>query len=383
RTVSAMGGPIVAVAVAPDGESLVSGGQKFNVWHWDLQSGRGEERLQGVGEQTDALAFSRDGKLLAAADEDGVKLWDAGEGRQPRKLAERGHRPERLALSPDGRRLASTGRGPEVLVWDLTRGVPVGRLTNPGGPAGAVAFSPDGRALATCGPEAVVRLWEVTSGKERRRFGGHGAAATAVAFSPDGRWLVSGSCDTTALVWEVTSPGGKTGPPSAREQDSLWSELAAADAAGAYLAMCRLAADPASALPLLKERLKMEGPDGELPRLLGAGVRDVDSDQFEARASASRNLAAKGELARAAIAKALGGQPSTEARRRLEELRGQLDGEPPGLAVLREGRAIEVIEWVGTEAAQQLLEVAARGDAAAPRTRDARAALDRLRRKPR
>src|SRR5262249_2863431 len=65
RTLSPKAGPILALAAASDGEMVVSGGQKFNVWHWDLKTGRGEERLQGVGEQTDALVFSPEGKLLA------------------------------------------------------------------------------------------------------------------------------------------------------------------------------------------------------------------------------------------------------------------------------------------------------------------------------
>jgi hypothetical protein len=54
-------------------------------------------------------------------------------------------------------------------------------------------------------------------------------------------------------------------------------------------------------------------------------VRDLDGDHFEVGETFSSNLAAKAELARAAIGKHLVGQPSVEARRLLKELHGQRD----------------------------------------------------------
>jgi hypothetical protein len=81
-----------------------------------------------------------------------------------------------------------------------------------------------------------------------------------VAFSSDGRTLVSCGADTTVLVWGVTggpAARGKAAPTPA-ELEKLWEALAAPDAGWAYDAICRLAASPGQAVPLLRDRLPGE-----------------------------------------------------------------------------------------------------------------------------
>src|SRR5207302_366170 len=78
-------------------------------------------RLRGPAGHAMCLAFSADGKRLAAAGADNsVTVWDAGSGAEVATF--RGHRyPVRcLSFSPDGRLLASGGGANshgEVLLW--------------------------------------------------------------------------------------------------------------------------------------------------------------------------------------------------------------------------------------------------------------------------
>jgi tetratricopeptide (TPR) repeat protein len=107
------------------------------------------------------LAFSPDGKQLAAASEDlTVTVWDVTSGQQ--QLTLRGHaRPAReVAFSPDGQRLASASFDRTIKLWDLATSQEI--LTLRGHKLGvfAVAFSPDGDRLATAGEDNVVKLWE-------------------------------------------------------------------------------------------------------------------------------------------------------------------------------------------------------------------------------
>ncbi|HKB01367.1 MAG TPA: hypothetical protein VKD90_04065, partial [Gemmataceae bacterium] len=239
----------LALALAPDGRTVAALGQNFTLQVWDLVEPRliVEFRAEPLG--ITALAFSPDGRTLATAagttspatlEAVAVCLWDAATGRQVGKIsvpygrgAKDHYRVSALAFSPDGRALAAAstaplgppdaGGGPDdchpVRVWDVSTGrevrpfpVEPGRLPASSDPrltegwgAGCVAFSPDGRTLAVGDVDNTVALYEVATGRVRHRLRGHDGRVRSVAYSADGRLLVSAASDLTGLVWDLTS----------------------------------------------------------------------------------------------------------------------------------------------------------------------------------
>ncbi|HEX3148228.1 MAG TPA: sigma-70 family RNA polymerase sigma factor [Gemmataceae bacterium] len=69
------------------------------------------------------ITFSADGRLLAAADGNDVRIWETATGKELRSYS--GHRNfiETLSFSGNGRRLASASHDSTVLIWDLTAGM--------------------------------------------------------------------------------------------------------------------------------------------------------------------------------------------------------------------------------------------------------------------
>src|SRR5262245_36013265 len=172
---------VSALAFSRDGKLLVTGGWDRAVRLWDVATGKEKATLKGHTEGIDCVAISPDGTLLAWAgrqfmdetdDEKTVRLWDVTTGKEKAALAF--FRAESLAFSRDGKLLAAGG-GRTVRLWDVATGKERAALQHKGGvkaPAVSndvhgVAFSPDGKLLASASGDHTSRLWDVATGKEK------------------------------------------------------------------------------------------------------------------------------------------------------------------------------------------------------------------------
>ena len=208
-------GTAYTVAFSPDGRRLAAGSDgAVKIWDW-----RNDQLLHtfpGHEKKAISVAFSRDGRRLASGSWGGsVKLWDAEAGGEPLRTFPESrktpHPVSALAFSPDGRRLATASFGRRVDVWDTTTGGLLHTLPH-SGLVQCVAFSPDGRRLASAGEDRTVRIWDATTGREVLGLRGHTDQCGCVVFSPDGRRLASASTDGTIRIWDATPLRGSRGP---------------------------------------------------------------------------------------------------------------------------------------------------------------------------
>ena len=184
------GGPVRAVAIAPDGETAISGSFDSSAIRWSLKRNAALQVLRFHEGAVNAVAFLKDGRVATAGEDGRIALWRAGE-QQPERVFE-GHKGPvvALAVSPDGSTIASASWDRTVHVWPLDGAAPrvlEGHQQN----VNAVAFAPDGRTLASAGYDATLRLWPLA--------GGAPVVATlptplnAVAVAPDGEVATAGA----------------------------------------------------------------------------------------------------------------------------------------------------------------------------------------------
>ena len=155
------------------------------------------------------LAYSPDGRLLAIAGYREVRLVDGATKQELGKLSGHAGTVRAVAFSRDGKLLAAAGGLPaqsgEVLIWDVAQRKLLHAIRGHADCIYAVAFSPDGAGIATGSYDKLVKLWDLATGKEIRTYKDHIDAVYALAFTPDGKRLISGSADRSVKVWNVAT----------------------------------------------------------------------------------------------------------------------------------------------------------------------------------
>lgn len=196
-----------ALAMAPDGSWLATGGNSRLVHLWSLERGTPARKTVGpVGARrasVRALAISPGGTLiLTLATDSALEVWDVETGECVAEHWPLGGEFTCVAISPDGGWLAVGGsRGVELMSMDLTtrletRGLTSGRRVN------ALAVTWDGNWLVSAEADGVLQVWDAATRSSTCTVHAHSGAATAVAVSADGTWLATGGEDGTVAVWD-------------------------------------------------------------------------------------------------------------------------------------------------------------------------------------
>jgi WD40 repeat protein len=178
---------IYSVVFSRDGKKIYAGNGDKTISEWDVANGTETKVWKAHDDVVMTLTFSPDHRVLASGGygELTVKLWDTATWREIRTLAEKKtagftEMLKPIAFSPDGKLIAAStvGFDPKLrqyayirtLVWNVETGEKLFTLGGHKLDVDALAFTPDGRFLVTGGTDTLIKFWNVKTGQETRTF---------------------------------------------------------------------------------------------------------------------------------------------------------------------------------------------------------------------
>ena len=191
---------VISVAVSPDGKFIAAGSGSGTIHVWHLDSLQSAASFLAPSNRWNGVAFSPDGKLLAACGMREARLWEFESRRLLRILP--GKRFRSVAFSPDGKLLVAGASSMDfpidqgaTFIYDGTTGEPLRTLAIP---SPAVAFSRDGKLMVTGHPIKILDIatWNVTRTIPEKSI-------RSFCFSAEGRELFVCGADQKVRAWNV------------------------------------------------------------------------------------------------------------------------------------------------------------------------------------
>lgn len=189
---------LISLAFSPDGRWIAAGFANRVVRVWANQAGAVRFTLNGSALPLQ-LAFSPDGELVASS---AIDVWAVSRGEQVATSLTHFETIQEMALSPDGQTLALAGFD-SIELRSLADGQLIRQITGLPGPVRGISFYPGAQTLAVAAGDGLVRLYRVRDGRFLSTLGEAGPPLWAVAFSPDSRWLAWGGEGQTVFLYDL------------------------------------------------------------------------------------------------------------------------------------------------------------------------------------
>ena len=175
------------VAVSPTGR-IVTASFDNSVGVW---TGDAPKWLDGHRAAVNAVHFIDDSHVVSAGDDFSVFLWDL-DSNSSQEIE--GHQGKVLAVSASSDVIASASWDGTIGLWSISDGS-MRFLTGHRAGVNDVVFSPDGTTLYSASTDGTIRTWDVESATEKLRLAKHGFGINELVLNETAGWIAYGAVD--------------------------------------------------------------------------------------------------------------------------------------------------------------------------------------------
>lgn len=196
-----------AVAVTPDGRSILSASNDHTLKIWDLPTGQEVRTLMGHTDAVWDVAVTSDGQLAISASADrSLKVWRLATGEVVHTLTGHLKTVHAVAVIPDSYYAVSVSQDNTLKIWDIQSGQVVYTFVDTGSPHLCnIAITPDSRLAVTGYRKGILKIWNLETRRVEKTISAHQDRIFALAITPDGRHVISAGADRTIKVWELST----------------------------------------------------------------------------------------------------------------------------------------------------------------------------------
>lgn len=152
--------PSPVTALAASRQSALAGCEDGTLWLWDLKSRQVVRRLLTPGPVL-CVAVSPEGNRALTGHPDGLLVsWDLDHGSELGRMVGHGDLVQSAAYLPDARRALAGSQGGILILWDVEAGTILHRFNDPAGQLG-IAVTASGDEAITADTDAILRLWRL------------------------------------------------------------------------------------------------------------------------------------------------------------------------------------------------------------------------------
>lgn len=200
----ASGQPWIALLVRDASENEI-----LEIWNWETGRRMSMHPFDRQ-EDYDHLTWSSDARWLAGSHHAGVTIWDVENEKVGANLQTPNESIRAMAFSPDGRLLAAAGsndndnKPPSVHLWEVGTWTKHAKLTERNlGAISAIAFCSKNSLVVMNHDDILLSVWDLSTQTIHRELRGLRFPPQTMCCSPDGQWCAIADRMGTIKIWRM------------------------------------------------------------------------------------------------------------------------------------------------------------------------------------